>query len=383
MKVLKFSIGFGPRIIHKSSKETEYSLRLLPLGGFVQLEGEDEDSKDERAFSNKPIWQRILVLIAGVTMNIALAIFIYLCIYMNLNDYTTTKIDAKSSSESLETYGLNVGDEIYKINGEKVINASDVLRIITKAKDDNFSFELVKANNEHITRTIKIEGTETGFLGVAFSDFKVAEVANNSAGQEAGFKPGDILTGINGNEYSDIQDYLKIIKSNPGKSVVVNVKRGEDIVSINATPKSVIRREFNVEFIRMKDLDFFHNLVYAWKETKYYLKANVLGIMELISGKAEDVELQGIVGVSQIVSQTESFIEFFYFMSAISLSLGIMNLLPIPGLDGGKLIFVIIEGVRGKPVSKETEGKITLIGFAILIFLMIWITVSDISKIIR
>ena len=85
MKVLKFSIGFGPKLFFKQKNETEYSIRAIPLGGFVQLEGEDEESNDQRAFMNKPIWQRLLVLLAGVFMNITLALFIYVCIYMNLN----------------------------------------------------------------------------------------------------------------------------------------------------------------------------------------------------------------------------------------------------------------------------------------------------------
>ena len=98
MRVLKFSIGFGPKLFKKQGKETEYSLRLLPLGGFVQLEGEDEDSDDPRAFNRKPAWQRILVLLAGVTINILFALIIYLGININTNAYFTAKIDSVSSS---------------------------------------------------------------------------------------------------------------------------------------------------------------------------------------------------------------------------------------------------------------------------------------------
>ena len=101
MKVLKFSIGFGPKLLHKQRKETEYSLRAIPLGGFVQLEGEEEESTDERAFMNKPIWQRMLVLLAGVFMNISLALFIYVCIYMNINYYITSKVSDKTDSNIL------------------------------------------------------------------------------------------------------------------------------------------------------------------------------------------------------------------------------------------------------------------------------------------
>ena len=320
------------------------------------------------------------MLVAGVFMNITLAIFIYLCIYMSLNSYVSTKIGSNSSNEYLTSYGLEVGDEIYKINGEKMYNSSDIERVIAKSKNDFFEFEIIRSNNEHYVRDVKVEGINTGYIGVAFSDLVVADVVKDKVGDKAGIKINDEIVSVNGIESTDIYEYLKIIKDNPDKEVKVSVKRGDEIITLNMVPEPVYKRSLNVEFIAMNDLDFFHNLIYAWKETKYYLKANIVGIFELLTGRAENVEVQGIVGVSQMVSRTETLIEFFYFMSAISLSLGIMNLLPIPGLDGGKLLLVIIEGVRGKPIDKETEGKITLVGFAILIALMIFVTVNDISK---
>ena len=146
MKVLKFSIGFGPKIFKKQGKETEYSLRLLPLGGFVQLEGEDEDSEDPRSFSKKPAWQRILVLLAGVTINILFSLLIYIAINMNTNAYITSEISDMPENSNLTYASLNIGDEIYKINGERTYNNYDVSRIISEAKDDNFEFEIIRVD---------------------------------------------------------------------------------------------------------------------------------------------------------------------------------------------------------------------------------------------
>ena len=299
MKVLKFSIGFGPKLFKKQGKETEYSIRVLPLGGFVQLEGEDESSNDPKSFNNKPAWQRILVLLAGVTVNILFALFIYLCINMSNNAYITTKIVNIPEDSALAHSMLSVGDEIYKVNGENVCNYFDLIRIISKAENDSFNFEVVGADN----------------------------------------------------------------------------KREEILITL---PRENDKRVFNVDFELIKKAPFGQNLHYAINETKYFLKANLIGLGELFSGNMENVEVQGIVGISKQISSTKEAGDFFYMMAAISLSLGIMNLIPIPGLDGGKILFTLVEIVRRKPISKELEGALTLAGFGILLALMFVVTIKDV-----
>lgn len=380
MRVLKFSIGFGPKLINKKKGETEYSLRLIPLGGFVQLEGEDEESDAEGSFSKRPIWQRLLVLLAGVFMNISLALFIYLCIYMNLNYYSTNKISANSDANVLAQYGLNVGDTIYKINGTKIYTSDDIEMIVYKSKSDNFEFEIIDPNDKHRTQNIIIKEKEIGYLGAYFEGNSIYALIEGSASEKSGLKVGDELLTINGVSYNSPNEYLNVIKENPNAKLDVKVLREGEEVELEVTPSSISRRELNLEYLILKDLKFPHNLNYAWNETKYYLRANLIGIGEIISGQAENVEVQGIVGISKEISSTQSLTEFFYLMSAISLSLGIMNLLPIPGLDGGKILITLIELVRRKPMKKETEVKITLIGFAFLLALTIFVTISDISK---
>ena len=383
MKVLKFSIGFGPKILYKQGKETEYSLRAIPLGGFVQLEGEDTDSKDERAFMNRPAWQRILVLLAGVTMNVLLALFIYLCIYMNINYYTTSRISSDTSVENLKLAKVNIGDTIYKINNEKIYNDFDIERIIEKSSSDDFYLEIIDPNGNHRTEETNIPKSEIGYVGIVFENNKVYSLVKNGPGEKAGIKIGDELIAIDGTKYDDITLAIDYFKANPNKQLNLNVIRDGKEQKITITTDVIKKRLLDLKYVELKDLDFVHNLFYAWNETKFYLRANFIGIGELLSGNAENVEVQGIVGISKQISSTESFIEFFYLMSAISLSLGIMNLLPIPGLDGGKLLIVLIELIRRKPISKETEAKITIAGFSLLLILMIYVTLSDISKLFK
>jgi len=380
MRVLKFSIGFGPKLIKKQGKETEYSLRLLPLGGFVQLEGEDEDSDDPRAFNRKPAWQRILVLLAGVTINILFALIIYLSINMNTNAYFTSKIASVSSSDVAIQAGLEEGQEITKINGIRIYNSYDISEIISDAKSDHFTFEVKNQNGEKEEILLEIPKKELGYIGVSFSDKKVYSVLENTAGERAGLQANDEILAMNGESKETIDEYLVVIQSNPKQAIEMLIERNGEEMTLIVTPEAVRKRIFNVDFTIARDLEFGDNLYYAWKETMYYLRANVRGMAELFTGNTENVEVQGIVGISKQISNTERAVEFFYMMSAISLSLGIMNLLPIPGLDGGKIVFTLIEMIRRKPMSRELEGTLTLAGFGLLILLMIVVTVGDVAS---
>ena len=241
---------------------------------------------------------------------------------------------------------------------------------------------MINQNGEEYTKDVVIPKIKIGYVGIVFDESKVYQVLKDGAGDKAGVKAGDVFISVNGIN-GDLSDLIRILKENPEQELKLLLKRDDNEIELTITPSAIMKRVLQVSFIEKKNLDFFHNLYYAWKETKYYLRANFIGISELISGKTENVEVQGIVGISEQISKTESIIEFFYLMSAISFSLGIMNLLPIPGLDGGKILITVIELIRRKPMKKETEVKITLIGFALLISLSIYVTIGDISNLFK
>lgn len=382
MKVLKFSIGFGPKIFKKQGKETEYSLRALPLGGFVQLEGEEEESKDPRAFMNKPAWQRLLVLLAGVTINILFALLIYIGINMSVNKYTTTKIVSIPIGSVMESIEFNVDEKIYKINGERTYNPYDISRIINDSESDLFEIEIIDSNNQRRKNIVNITPDKLGYIGASFVENVVYSLEKSDAAERAGLQVNDEILSINGEAKQTINEYLAIIQSSPEKELNILVKRNDEEISIKVTPEIMYRRFLKVEYEELENLGVFDNLYYAINETIYYLRANLTGLGELFAGNTENVEVQGIVGISKQISATEKAIEFFYMMSAISLSLGIMNLLPIPGLDGGKVVFTLIEMIRKKPIRREIEGAFTLIGFAALIILMIVVTVGDVASLL-
>jgi regulator of sigma E protease len=298
---------------------------------------------------------------------------------MNVSTYVTTKISSESDASFLEEYHITPGDEILKINGHKVYNEYDVSRIITSSENDNMEFLIKGVNGNQYTRTITIEKKTIGSIGTYFENETVYDVLKDSPSEKAGLKKGDVLIAVNGNS-GDIVSFINELRENPNVECTVTINRDDEVLDLIVVPNEVTKRTMPFSFVVLRDLDFWHNLYYSWRETKSYLIATIVGIGELIGGNAENVEVQGIVGVSSQISKTESLIEFFYFMSAISLSLGIMNILPIPGLDGGKILITLIELVRGKPLKKEIEGMITMIGFSILLFLIIAITLNDISN---
>ena len=381
IKVHKFSIGFGPKIFYKKGKETEYSIRAIPLGGFVQLEGEDTESDDERSFSKKPIWQRILVLLAGVFVNITFAIIVYLSIYMNVNYYVVPKIAKDSNVESLKQYGLEVGDTIYSVDGKRIYNDYDLDNIILGSSKNEFLFTIIKEDNSKEFKNVKFEEQEVGYAGLAFNpDGTIAYVLKDSAGEKAGFQANDKVVSANGIANENNDNVIDIIKSNGNKEINIVALRGNEEKNFTLKPELVRKKLIDLNFEVVRDTDFFNNMSLAWNETKSYLRANVEGIIGLIRGDNKNVEVTGIVGISSEITKTQNALEFLYLMSAISLSLGIMNLLPIPGLDGGKILICLIEAVRGKPMSKKVEGAITLISFSLLMIFMIYVTIGDISK---
>ncbi len=375
VKVQKFAIGFGPKVFAKVKGETEYTLRAIPFGGFVQLEGEDENSDDERAFRKKPVWQRILIIIAGATVNIVFALVVYFTICMSSNIYVTstlTKVD--------DNLPFLAGDRITSIDGKRVVTANHVSNMITRSKSDEMIFE-VERDGKKLEIPLTIPMKDIGMIGVGFgSNGDIAYVQRGSVAEQAGIIAGDKLRSINGLEELSINDYSNMIKNSAGKEVTITIERDGTLQTYKLVPEATKVRNFNVNYEVISDLNFLQNTYYAIDETGYYFNETMRAFATLFTGRPENVEMMGPVGIAGEITKTESLSDFFYMMAAISLSLGVFNLLPIPGLDGGKFLFLVIEGIRKKPMKEKTEIAWQLAGFAIIITIAILVTVGDVRK---
>lgn len=383
VKVHKFSIGFGKKILSKQKGETEYTLRLFPFGGFVQLEGEEERSDDPRAFNNKPIWQRMLIIAAGATVNIVFALLVYYGVCIADNAYTIAQIDAIAEGSVLNTSGIENGDKILSINGKKTVTARHVEDIIQNSKLDEMLF-VIERNGKEIQQKVNIPYTSIGLVGIIFKSDQngvIDAVEPNSPAEKAGIVAGNRIVAVNGVETSQTNEIVSEIRANPDREVQILIATNDgSTTNYKVTPSSTKIRISGIQYSEVEDLNFFENSYYAIDETGYYFNANISAILKMFSGDMGSVQVVGPVGIAQEISSTEAISQFFLLMAAISISLGLFNLFPVPALDGGKLLILVIELIRRKPMKEKTEITVQLVGLSLLMVLAIYVTVGDIIK---
>lgn len=382
VKVHKFSIGFGKKLFCKQKGETEYTIRLFPFGGFVQLEGEDERSDDPRAFNNKPIWQRMLIIVAGATVNIVFALAVYCGVCLVDNTYITTTLVEVDEDTAVYKAGIRAGDTIKAINAKKTVTANHVQELIANENPNGMVF-LIERNGEEHEIMSNIPMKDIGLLGIVFDleNNVVKSVEKDSVAEKANLLPGYKLLSINEFKNLEIEEYIDIIRDNPNKEMKFIFEDTQGAVKeYLIAPSSYKIKDFDVEYERKEDSNIFENLYYAIDETGYYFNANIKAMFQMLTGKMENIQVMGPVGIAQEISSTEKIANLFLLMSAISLSLGIFNLLPVPALDGGKFLILLIELIRRKPMKEKTEITIQLVGFALLITVALIVTVTDIVK---
>lgn len=328
MKVEEFGFGFPPRAWGIKRGETIYSINWIPFGGFVKIMGESGDKRDNpKSFSSKSAGKKALTLVAGVAMNMILA-FVLLSV--------------------VNMVGLRIG-----------------------LLDD------------------QIPADATNIM------VQVVQVSDNSPAQTAGLQIFDDITSItqNGvqtfvNEVLDVQD---IINANKGKNITINVLRGNKEISINLVPRENPPADQGAIGISLSTTGIisypwykavYHGIIDTW----FVLSQTVVGYATIIknlftTGRA-GMELSGPIGIAVITGQAArlGFTYILQFMAMISINLAVLNFLPFPALDGGRLLFVLIEKIKRKPISKRIEMMANSIGFALLILLMLYVTTKDILR---
>ena len=311
IKVNEFSVGFDPQLFKKKIKDTEYSLRLIPFGGFCAMEGEDEDSTDPNAFNNKKAWQRFLVVAAGAVFNIVLGFVIAFIIVVPKQQYASTTVSKFDENAVSCNYGLKTGDEIVKVNGRSIVSSYDLSYVLSTDEDGTVDM-VVKRNKEKI----------------ALDNVK--------------FKTTTFDEGTRNERNVISLDFY--------------------VVPIEKTFSSVISQTF--------------------KTTVSYCKIVYMSLADLISGQFGLSEISGPVGIVQAVSDAakQSLSSLLIISLLITVNLGIMNLLPLPALDGGRLVFILIEMIFRKPVPKKYEGWVHAAGLIILLIFISVVTFSDILK---
>ena len=386
IRVNEFAIGFGPTIWKKQGKETKYALRLIPLGGFVNMLGEEERSEEEGSFSKASIPKRIAVVLAGGVVNIIFGLLVYFILVSSTGNYISTTINTVVPDYSAEASGIQEDDEILKIDGKTVRLRSDIDELL---KNSNGNEIIVTVKRENETKDIKlipsIEETKVIgiYLGVESEDLstEIKSIYQNSPAEKVGLKAGDAIISIND---IDVQNnpykVLELINKSQSDKINVKVERKNEKMTFNITPEIKKTYKLGVTF-KIAERTFLNNVYYGFWDTMDFSISIIDNVKMIFTGKVSADQLMGPVGISEVVSKTKGIVEFVYMLALISLSLGVTNLLPFPPLDGGKIVILIIEGIRRKPIKENVEIAIQMAGFCLLIGLSLYVAYNDILRI--
>ena len=387
VKVEEFAIGFGPKIFTKQGKETKYELRLIPLGGFVRMEGEEQRSDSERSFNNASIPKRMGIVAAGAIVNIVFGILVYFIIVAVVGNNVSNIVDTTNEGYIASEVGIISGDKIEKINNKKIRLKSDIDEILQNCNGEELTL-LIERNNEEKEIKLKPTGKYTKSTGIYVSQAQtgdkatqIIQIEKGSNAEKDGLQANDVIKTINGVDVTgDVQKLVNEIQNTTSDKAKIEVERNNEIIELELTIDSIPTYYLGINF-KMAENNFTNNLYYAFYRTGDFLASIAENIKMLFTGNVGLDQMTGPIGISNMVSQTTGFADFMYLLALVSISLGITNLLPIPALDGGKLLILLIEAIRRKPMKEELEIGIQLVGFFILISLSIFISYKDILRI--
>ena len=404
--VVEFSIGLGPTVWGIQKGETKFSIKLLPFGGLCQMVGEDTDQNTiaENAFYAKGVWQRFSVVFAGPFFNFILA-FALSVFVIGFVGYDAPTVASVVTGSAADEAGLKAGDLIRKIGKDKVSIGREVdsyfLYNPTTAEPIEIVYERDGIEN---TTTVEPKMTKQYLLGFNYMPdenvAKIMGVSENYPMHQAGILPDDIITHVNGNKISTGAELSVYMDSHPLDGSVVSVtyerKTGNDVESttVEVTPK-LAQEAYSVGFaynLAREKTGVLQTIKYSVIEVKYWIVTTVKNLGLLVTGKLSSNDVGGPVAImgtmADAYKQTaengtalDVVLQMSYITILLSANLGVMNLLPIPALDGGKLLFTLIEAVRGKPIDREKEGLVHLIGMVLLMLLMVFIFFNDIKNV--
>lgn len=385
IKVNEFAIGFGPTIWKKQGKETKYALRLIPLGGFVNMEGEEERSEKEGSFSKASIPKRIAIVAAGGLVNILFALIVYFILLCFTGNNVSTIIDGPISGTGAEIAGLQSGDEIIKVNGRKVHYKKDLDKALDKSNGEPLNL-IIRRNGKEETIIIDPMVEKYNYTGIAIqtngkNNTKIAAIYSKSPAEQQGLVSGDVILKVNDIDVlNDVTKLLEEINKTEGKEIKFTVERNNEIIDALITPEVKINYYMGV-YLKKAENNFANNIYYAYFETLNFGSSIIDNLKLLFTGNVSINQMVGPVGIGEIVAETNGFADFAYILAVVSISLGFTNLLPFPPLDGGKIVILLIEAIRRKPINEKVEIYIQMAGFVILIGLSILVTYNDVLRI--
>lgn len=412
VRVLKFSLGFGPKIIGKKFGNTEYLLSSIPLGGYVKMLGEqtdDELSEEDKpfAYNYQPVWKRVIIVASGPLFNLAFAILLFIFIFLSGVPTPYPDVGKIQENSPAAKAGLMKGDRVLTINGNVIQSWDEIDESLQKSSGNPLLFK-VKRGHEDIELPVtpvsktgnNLFGEEEAYWDIGASSLLypvIGEVVKGGRAEEVGILEGDRIVKIDGTPIETWQDMTAIIHSNPENLLHFTIERDDRIIKASITPeKKTIsipgseEQELGIIGIKHVGNDFikkynFPDAVSLGVEKTWDISVlTFVVIIKLIQRVLPIEVIGGPIFILQMAGEQASrgLLDFFFFMAVININLGILNLLPIPILDGGHIVFLSIEAIRKKPLSEKIIAISQRVGIAVLITLMAFAFYNDIMRLI-
>ena len=409
--VEKFSIGFGPKIVGFKSGGTEYLIAAIPLGGYVKMKGEDpaEEIEDTRgSFSAATVYQRLAIAFGGPLFNFLFAIAIYIGVYTVGIPASGTDIGKIHDKSPAQEAGLQTGDRIIEIDGEKIRYWHELQDIVHNAPGKQMDFVIERDSKTILTLSITPEAKETadlfgdkksvGLIGVEQLGRRVAAIEPGSPADKAGLQVDDDILFVDDTKIMGFSDLKTAALDKHGQELTFRILRDGQEQTLKVTPELKTAMDLKGKEVSGGYLGFGISGVLVTE--KYSLPGAVLrgleetwdriylisiSIKKLITGSISPKNIGGPILIFQVYGQqAEQGLIYFVLLTAfLSINLGLLNLLPIPILDGGHILFFLIEIIKGKPISEANRERAAQVGLFMLLTLMIFAFYNDIMRVFK
>ncbi len=401
IKVEKFYLFFdawGVKLFSFKIGETEWGMGWLPLGGYVKIAGMIDESMDKEAmkqpaqpweFRSKPAWQRLIVMIGGVVVNIVTGVVIFAMMSYHYGEKYIQNSSVNNGifpSEMAKDCGFQVGDKLVSVNGTPIVRFEDALKI-KHILGTGVSYE-VERNGQKME--VKLPSDFASKFSDAKADFflprmhfYVAELTPGTAAEKAGLLVNDVITKIDTTSFEFFDEFQALLKANAGKEIALSVTRNNSLVAIKVKVDETGRigfkpdsKDFTYETV---NYGFFESFPAGWNKAVETIDAQIKGWGKIFRGDiAVNKAVQGPIGIAKFYGGEWIWSRFWLFTALISLGLAFMNILPIPALDGGHVIFLLVEMIIGRPLSEKFLETAQYAGMIILLSLMVLIFGNDI-----
>lgn len=414
VQVNEFSIGMGPKLFGFKRGETEYSLRLLPIGGYCAMEAEDEESDNPRAFTNAKVWKRMIIIVAGAFMNMVLGFIIMFVLVVQSASFVSTTVEAFPQQSFSANSGLQTGDKIVKANNYSILTSQDLSFAIATTKCKELSGHSLEVYKEDCCIELVTAYTEL-FDKNGKSDYskkkldKVIEIITEGCEKVHPATSKNEAKTVLDEYYTKVQNYLgnkkftlpeikerktrqryvtdfEVIRD--GKTIVL-----KDVQLFTYLPEKDADPAVSIDFyLGTVDKNIGTVLSETGARTISLVRMVWASLVGLVSGQFSFADMSGPVGVASAVTQVASqgletgFLDAFnnilYIMALITVNLGVFNMLPFPALDGGRFLFLLIEAIFHRPIPRKVESVVNAAGLVILLLFMAVVTLKDIWQLL-